>query len=97
MSRGNNALHPTSATKLEPASGDRISQMSEEVNTLGNTLSKAQQEYFKDSKIRDNDGRLLVVYHGTSEQFTFFDRTRSRANMDIQGSFFSPWDIDAGG
>lgn len=63
----------------------------------GNTLSSKQRDYFKDSKIRDDDGNLLVVYHGTSENFTVFDRTKSRANMDIQGSFFSPWDVDAGG
>ncbi len=25
------------------------------------------------------------------------DETAGRANMDIQGVFFSPWDIDAGG
>lgn len=63
----------------------------------GNTLSSKQRDYFKESKIRDDDGNLLVVYHETSENFTVFDRTKSRANMDIQGSFFSPWDIDAGG
>ena len=63
----------------------------------GNTLSSKQRDYFKESKIRDDDGNLLVVYHGTSENFTVFDRTKSRANMDIQRSFFSPWDIDAGG
>ncbi len=62
----------------------------------GNSLSAGQRDYFKDSKIRDDDGNLLVVYHGTSENFTVFDRTKSRANMDIQGSFFSPRDIDAG-
>jgi hypothetical protein len=62
----------------------------------GNSLSAGQRDYFKDSKILDDDGNLLVVYHGTSENFTGFDRTKSRANMDIQGSFFSPRDIDAG-
>ena len=63
----------------------------------GRELSKAQQEYFKDSKVRDEDGNLLVVYHGSSESFNTFDRTKTRANMDIQGNFFSPWEIDAGG
>ena len=29
------------------------------------TLSPAQQEFFKDSKVRDEQGRLLEVYHGT--------------------------------
>lgn len=66
-------------------------------NSKGESLSREQQAFFKDSKIRDEDGNLLVVYHGTSEKFTVFDRTKSRANMDIQGSFFSPWEIDAGG
>lgn len=63
----------------------------------GRELSEQQQEYFKDSKIRDEDGNLLVVYHGSSESFNTFDRTKTRANMDIQGNFFSPWEIDAGG
>lgn len=31
----------------------------------GNTLSKEQQEFFKDSKVRDSEGRLTPVYHGT--------------------------------
>ncbi len=34
-------------------------------NSNGETLSKGQQEYFKDSKVRDADGRLRVAYHGT--------------------------------
>ena len=63
----------------------------------GRELTKEQQEYFKDSKVRDEDGNLRVVYHGSSEDFTVFDRTKSRANMDIQGNFFSPWDLDAQG
>ena len=68
-----------------------------DTDSEGKRLSHEQQAFFKDSKIRDEDGKLLVVYHGTSEKFTVFDRTKSRANMDIQGSFFSPWEIDAGG
>ena len=31
----------------------------------GRILSKEQQEFFKDSKVRDEDGNLLEVYHGT--------------------------------
>ena len=40
---------------------------------------------------------MLKVYHGTSESFTVFDKTKGRANMDIQGMFFSPWELDAKG
>ena len=49
------------------------------------------------SKVVDENGEPLVVYHGTTEDFDVFDATKSRANMDIQGNFFSPWDIDAQG
>ena len=34
-------------------------------DSSGRTLTKGQQEYFKDSKVRDENGNLLVVYHGT--------------------------------
>ena len=67
------------------------------VDSEGNELTNEQQEYFKDSKVRDEDGNLLVVYHGSYEDFTVFDKTKGRTNMDIQGMFFSPWEIDAGG
>jgi len=33
------------------------------------------------------------MYHGSNESFG----TKTRANMDIQGSFFSPWKLDASG
>ena len=44
-------------------------------DSLGNELSAEQQEFFKDSKVRDEDGNLLVVYHGTRKaDFTEFKR-----------------------
>lgn len=68
-----------------------------DIDSDGNKLTQQQAEYFKDSKVRDEDGNLLKVYHGTSENFTVFDKTKGRANMDIQGMFFSPWELDAKG
>lgn len=42
----------------------------------GNTLTKEQAEYFKDSKVRDENGSLKVVYHGTTRGgFTVFNRS----------------------
>lgn len=35
------------------------------VDSQGRTLSQEQAEFFKDSKIVDKNGNLLVVYHGT--------------------------------
>lgn len=39
----------------------------------GRTLSKEQQNFFKDSKVRDENGNLLTMYHGTPNgNFTIF-------------------------
>lgn len=43
----------------------------------GRTLSKEQQEYFRDSKVRDENGNLLTVYHGSNSEFTVFDAKKS--------------------
>lgn len=42
-------------------------------DSQGRELSKQQQEYFKNSKVRDENGNLLEVYHGTNNEFTEFD------------------------
>ena len=41
-------------------------------DSKGRKLSVEQLEYFKNSKVRDENGNLLVVYHGTPENFTVF-------------------------
>ena len=49
-----------------------------ERDSEGNTLTEAQQEYFKDSKVRDKKGNLLVAYHGTEKGgFTVFSNSYS--------------------
>lgn len=68
-----------------------------DMNTAQRMVDEAAERAFAKSKIRDEDGKLMKVYHGTDADFTVFDRAMGRANMDIQGMFFSPWDIDAGG
>ena len=46
-----------------------------DVDSEGRELTKEQAEYFKDSKVRDENGNLLVVYHGTRKaDFTVFKR-----------------------
>ena len=46
------------------------------------------------SKIVDQDGNPLPVYHGTESNFTVFDPKKTRSRMDIEGMIFSPWEID---
>ena len=46
------------------------------VDNQGRIVTKQQQEYFKDSKVRDENGNLLTIYHTTTnvgEQFNIFD------------------------
>lgn len=44
----------------------------------GNELSEGQIEFFKDSKVRDEDGRLIPVFHGSEiGGFTIFDNSHS--------------------
>lgn len=52
-------------------------------------LSPQQENFFKDSKVRDENGDLLEVYHGTAEEFFTFDRTRQGENyFQGEGGFF---------
>ena len=45
-----------------------------DLDTDGNKLSEDQQEFFEESKVRDEQGRLKVLYHGSRyEAFTEFD------------------------
>lgn len=50
-----------------------------------------------DPRLLDEDGKPLIVYHGTDAEFDAFDYTKGRSGMDIQGMFFSPFEIDAKG
>lgn len=43
-------------------------------DSAGNALTEAQQRYFADSQVRDEDGNLIPVYHRTDGDFTVFQR-----------------------
>ena len=68
---------------------DKYNTKYSERDSLGNELSQEQQEFFKDSKVRDENGNLLVVYHGSPRKFTVFDSTKvTRGKHNI--NFFTP-------
>lgn len=54
----------------------------------GNTLTKEQSEYFKSSKIRDGNGNLKVMHHGTNESFTVFDKRKARSGGTYGKGFY---------
>jgi hypothetical protein len=53
---------------------ESFDDMSNEYDSEGNQLTKAQVEFFKDSKVRDNRDRLIVCYHGTNSTFDVFEK-----------------------
>ena len=54
-------------------------------------LTPQQEEYFKDSKVRDEDGNLKIVYHGSRNEFNVFEKEMIGANFgqDEIGFFFT--------
>lgn len=57
-------------------------------DSQGNELTQQQAEYFRDSKVRDEQGNLLVVYHGSKAIFTKFDANKIGWNGKAEGHGF---------
>jgi len=53
----------------------------------GRQLSEGQQTYFRDSKVKDVDGKLLTMYHGTNGDFYTFDLGKIGNNTKNAGNF----------
>lgn len=52
------------------------------VDSAGNELSDEQVTFFKDSKIRDKNGNLLICYHGTQKPgFEEFDARKGKSQF----------------
>lgn len=64
--------------RFNPEEGD-IRYSLKSTDSQGRNLTAEQQEFFRDSKITDAEGRLLVLYHGTTTygEITKFRRGRS--------------------
>lgn len=57
-------------------------------DSVGRELTEAQQAYFKDSKVRDADGKLKPVYHGSAAVFTKFSADFMSQNGSSKGQGF---------
>ena len=68
---------------------EKQGKASRELDSNGNELSEEQVEFFKDSKVRDANGNLLVVRHGTNAEFNVFDFSKiGSANGKAEGYGF---------
>ena len=70
---------------------ENVKRYSLKEDSTGRELTEQQQEYFKDSEVRDEDGRLIPVYHGSQAQFTEFsaDFMSMHGSMEGQGFYFT--------
>lgn len=71
-----------------------------ETDSTGKTLTEQQREFFKDSKVVDADGKLLVVYHGTNDVEVKETWNAQRSSFDMEYSPFTvfkkKWDGQVG-
>ena len=72
---------------------DHIGEVDE--NGLKYKLSPEQETFFKDSKIRDENGNLKTVYHGTDAEFDVFNPNNTSANKWGAGNYLA-FDENAG-
>lgn len=86
----------SSSVSFIPSSEENTSgntQFSLSTDSNGKQLSEQQSEYFKDSKVKDDNGALLVVYHGTDKEFTTFNSGEKRTTWKLnfgEGFYFTP-------
>lgn len=76
-----NQVYPDVAEKLTNAGEQRASDIAYDMG-----LSPQQQEFFKDSVVRNENGELMPMFHGTRGEFTIFgDKSPSSSSNSHSG------------
>lgn len=103
-----NTFRATDSISQNSRESNRENQTSEglslptlaEEDSQGRELTADQEEYFRDSKARDDRGRLLTLYHQTEGTFTVFDPHHEGAGTEDSetpsGVFLKPTSEDIG-
>ena len=85
----------TSAERRTLNSKERTSTKFSMRDSDGNTLTEAQAEYFQNSKVRDDSGELMVMYHSTlAGDFNVFDRAKASPEGDAGAGFYFTNNVD---
>ena len=80
-------IDPTQG-QYAPAGRARYSVEDELEDTNGRHLSQEQADFFQNSAARDRQGRLVVLYHQTENEFTVFDPLHRGAGSRDNGTPF---------
>ena len=98
-------LNAADKAKLKQMQNDGKAFSLPKTDSEGNQLSEEQQEYFKESEVRDDDWNLIPVYHQTFDDFYTFKRDKlgkvtlknanyaSLAATSLVGHWFSDHDL----
>ena len=105
----NNSISETEGNDKKFSFNENIFEKSQEAegrqksdfkDSEGKYISNQQADYFRDSKIRNENGDLLVLYHQTDSDFNIFDTRRegagARDNGTPYGIFLKPTSKDIG-
>jgi uncharacterized protein YxjI len=89
---GSKPLGGTLSNADIPQNSKKVNEQFSLSDSAGRQISKEQQEYFKDSKVRDENGNLKVMYHGTPNgDFTVFkDGTYFTDNKEYADRYQNP-------
>lgn len=80
-------IDPTQG-QYAPTGRTRYSVEDELEDSRGRHLSQEQADFFQNSAARDRQGRLLVLYHQTENEFTVFDPRHRGAGSRDNGTPF---------
>ena len=80
-------IDPTQG-QYAPAGRARYSVEDKLEDTNGRHLSQEQADFFQNSAARDRQGRLMVLYHQTENEFTVFDPLHRGAGSRDNGTPF---------
>lgn len=72
------------------------SEIAREIDNKGNELSQEQSNFFRNSKIRDGKGNLIVCHHYTDHIFDSFDISKFNDGYLGSGFYFTSLDYFGG-
>ena len=91
ITNSNEDVNTTTKYSIQESENNSGSFNLSKYDNKGRALSKEQQEYFKDSKVKDEKGNLKEVYHGSNTNgITIFDIDKtSEDNVFGKGFYFT--------
>ena len=91
-SRKNNKYSVSNNEELDNSSFSNTKySVSNDTDNQGRKLSEKQQEYFKDSKVRDKKGNLRVLYNGSGEHTVYNPAYMSDESKWGKGIYLTPF------